>query len=397
MHVSPNNVDTQILRYRDATARLFETHPENQARTRFTNPGPDGAVRAEDLLAHLELDLPQINRILKQAYPYLDRNPGLKEAVHARIRFLAWMTLRGHVELAAAYRELEDDPEAARRLGFTWFPKYDTIRECLYDRLGEALMPGLIRALLREQKRLLPTLGEDQVEDATPLPARPRDQQAPYNGHYKTRMRKLELRWDHPHEALLAHAFYGGTEDEEPYAEILGRRLEDAGIHAQALWVDNGYTSFQAHAAQFRRGTRLIHRPQEDWRVDEPGARADVAARAQKHWRHPDYPVEGSLLDQARFLVDHGSQADREAVGRWVRDRMLADPSSEEAAALRARRSRNEALNGRFKLLPTGPPMRGARAQYGRVLACVLTVHMVQLTRLQNGVRHGLCRTRHIV
>lgn len=229
------------------------------------------------------------------------------------------------------------------------------------------------------------------------MPAGRRDEEAPYNGHYKVRMRKLELRWDATHEALLADQYAPATSDEEPYLRLLTDRLEPTGIHAQTLYVDNGYTCFQTHADQHRRGTHLVHRPQDDWAVCEPMARAEVEKRVQAHWQDEGFPVEGSWDARVRFLYDHGSDTDRDAIGRWVRDRMLSTQTPQEAATLREHRSQNEALNAEAKRLPLDPPRRGGRCQYQRVLACTVTLHLVQLTRLQNGVKERLCRTTHIV
>lgn len=392
-----NEVDGIVKQYRDAQDHALEPAAACLARLEFTNPGPDAAVRAEDFLCHLNLDLPSVNAILKDAYPALDLISGLKRTVHARVRFYAWMTIRNYANLAAAHRDLQEHPEMGRRLDFEDLPAYDTLRECFNDRLGEEHWPRLKAALLAEEKRLLPKLGRDQSEDATPLVARRRDEEAPWNGHYKVRMRKLELRWDAPHEALLADQYAPGASDEEPYLRILTDRLEPMGIHAESLWVDNGYTSFQTHADQHRRGTYLVHRPQDDWAVCEPAARAEVEKRIQTHWHDDRFPVEGSWDSRVGFLHDHGSDTDRDAIGRWVRDRMLAARTPEEAAALRAHRSQNEALNAEAKRLPLDPLRRGGRCQYLRVLACTVTLHLVQLTRLQNGVKEHLCRTTHLV
>jgi hypothetical protein len=307
------------------------------------------------------------------------------------------MTVRGYANLAGAHRDLAEHPEVGRRLGFTNLPAYDTLRECYHDRLGEAHWPRLKEVILQEEKRLLPTLGEDQSEDATPLVARRRDEEAPYNGHYKTRMRKLERRWDAPHEALLGDQYHDGTADEEPYLRVLSNRLEPMGIHAESMHVDNGYTSFQTHAHEHRRGTHLVHRLQDDWAVCEPAARAEVEKRVQTHWPDEGFPIDGSWDARVRFLFDHGTDPDRDAIGRWVRDHMLTTQTPDDAALLRERRSQNKALNAEAKRLPLDPLRRGGRCQYLRVLACTVTLHLVQLTRLQNGVKERLCRTTHIV
>lgn len=370
---------------------------EQEARVLFADPEPGHSVLVEDFLSHLDLTLPEADRILKEAYPYLDHVPGLKADVHARLRFVGWMTLRGFHQLAPAHRAAQAEPEAMRKLGFAHgLPSYETLRDFLHDRLTPPRIERLKTILLREQKRLLPTLGERQAQDATPVEARRHDDQAPYNGYYEAHVQKLEARWDTHHEALLADQFYKGTANEGRWLDPFTGRLERVGIHAQTLVVDGQYASLQTIAAQWRRGTHHLYRAQDGWVVDEPEARRDLAKRIQSHWKDDAFAVEGSWEARVRFLHDHGSDPDREAVGRWVRDHALTHRTSQESARISADRSQNEGLNAQLKTLPLAPARKEAREMLRRAQACTLTLHLVQLTRLQNGVRDHLCRTSYL-
>lgn len=398
MHVSRDEVEAAVLRHREATDRLLEPGLGDPIRLTWIDPGPGAPVLAENFLAHLDCDGAAINAVLRDAYPYLDRVPGLKREVHARIRLVAWMTLRGFHQLAPAIRAAQAEPEAMRRLGLArGAPGYETMRLFLHRRLAGTQVARLKEALLQEEKRLLPSLGGHQVEDATPIEARRRDDEAPYNGHYKTNMQKLEARWDPTHEALLADQFYKGTAHEGRWLDPLTGRLELLGIHAQRLVVDGGYTSFVTIAAQWRRGTHYLFRSQEGWVVDEASARAEALKRIQLHWRDDGFPLEGSWEQKLRFLFDHGTDADRDAVGRWVRDHALTHRTPDETSRIGADRSQNEGLNAEFKRLPFTPARAGAREMLRRVHACTLTLHLVQLARLQNGVKDHLCRTAYLV
>jgi hypothetical protein len=73
-------------------------------------------------------------------------------------------------------------------------PSYETLRKFINKLLSGACHERFICVLIVEQHRLFPTLGTIQVEDATPVQARRRETEAPYNPHYKIRMHKLELR-----------------------------------------------------------------------------------------------------------------------------------------------------------------------------------------------------------
>lgn len=348
-------------------------------------------------LHHLDLDKPRINRVLEHAYPYLEHLPRLKDRVHARIKFLAWMTLKGHDRIQPAYNALIADDQAPELLGFTHgIPAYDTLRECINDRLPP-VMDRLMHTLLCEQQRLLDTLGNQQAEDATPSRAARFEDGCPYNGHRECEMHKAELRWDAEHEALLAQQYYHGTAGEGQFLVPLNQRLIDAGIEQGRLTVDGSYTSFELIAKSWAQGFELRFKQQAHWTIDAEGAREDVEKRYNEHWHHEAYHGDASLEQKAVFLVRHGTKHDREAVGRWLRDRQLEGLTEDQAARRRWIRSGNEAWHGHVKRLPFEPARKGQREMLRRFWACCLTLHMVQLTRGQHGVSEGLCRTAHIV
>lgn len=389
------NADSAVSRYRNASAQLLADLPGPKP---FQNPEKGSSVIASDFLAHLSLDRPGIHAVLKEAYPYLDHVPGLKEEIHARAKFIAWMTLKGFNKLAPAVRLLKLDVDAQRLLGFQReIPCYDTLRDFMNERLTECRHDRLLAELLVEQRRLLPTLGLAQVQDATPMEARRREVEAPYNPHYKTRMMKLELRWDSHHEALLAQRDYDGIMGESPWIIVLTNHLRSHGVHGTMLTVDGGYTSFQHIALQWRHRQILHYRKQDAWNINREDAEQDVLKRYQSHRRNPDFLVDASLEAKLRFLIDHGTPQDVEAAGKYLRDDYISTRTTEENDFVNGQRSMNEALNGEYKRLPTTPARCGKQELRRRKEACTLTLHLVQLTRLQNGVTTNLCRTANIL
>jgi hypothetical protein len=388
------NVNSAISRYREKTAHFL---PEEQKRA-FENPSPGNSVRACEFLSHLDLNAPAIRSALLEVYPYLETVPGLREEVHARVRFVAWMALSGFNQLAPALRRLRLDVDAQRSLGFRrGIPCYDTFRELLHERLTGATHERLLDALLTEQLRLCHPLGREQVQDATPMEARRREQEAPYNPHYGTRMMKLELRWDPTREALLTQQFYNGLQNEGQWLAALTERTSSAGATRSIITVDGGYTSFQNIAHTWRQGHNITYKRQEHWKIDSQTARQDVLKRYQTHWQHPKFIQDASLNAKLRFLIDYGSPNDLEAAGRHLRDQYISEATCEEIARVGSRRNQNEGLNAELKRLPTQPARRGVRELLRRAQACTLTLHLVQLTRLQNGVKTSLCRVAHIL
>lgn len=393
------NVESAVSRYRNLATQIIGPEPGAAAsRSTFVNPEAEQSVLAAVFLSHLDLDRLEINGVLESAYPYLHIVPGLKDAVHARVRFLAWMTLKGFNELRSAHELLRHDVDAQHLLGFTnGLPSYETLRSFKHDRLTGARHERLLGALLREQHRLLPTLGAVQVEDATPVEARRREDEAPYNPHYKVRMHKLELRWDITHEALLTQQFYNGLAYEGRWLTILTSRLAELGVKGTQLTIDGGYTSFQHIALQWRVGQALCYKTQEGWKIDKQHAQDEVLKRYQNHRQNPEFLPEAPFAAKLRFLVDHGSVHDIDAAGRYIRDEYLSAKTTSETDAVKSHRSQNEGLNAEYKRLPLAPARRGSEELHRRAQACSLTIHLVQMTRLQHGVTRHLCRTANIL
>lgn len=164
------DVEQAIQTHRSRTSQQPEDagNPfDNHSPPGVSNPKPGNTVPAAVFLHHLDLDKHRVNRVLEHAYPYLERDQGLKSKVRARVKFLAWMTITGHDRIQPAYHALLADEQAPGLLGFTHgLPAYDPLRECINVRLP-CVMDRLMQTLLAEQKQLLDTLGDEQAEDAT--------------------------------------------------------------------------------------------------------------------------------------------------------------------------------------------------------------------------------------
>lgn len=362
----------------------------------FRNPGPDHPVDAAEFLCHL--DGARLVSLVCACYPAAKWRPDLQREGAARIRAWAWMALKGHDNLHSGYQALCADPETVRMLGFErGLPCYETMRYFAHERLTQLRLAGLERAILADMKARCPSLGDTQVEDCTPHEALRRDESAPYNGHYKVRMHRLDLRWDANHAALLGHQFYHGNAHESRWLNVMTTRTLRAGLAPKILVVDNGYAGFANHAFHGHRGIQLVHRAQESWTVNEGAARAEIEKRWTHHWRRPDWSRDPPWKDKLRVLIVHGTPSDQEAVGRWMRDSSLTQRNSEVEALRSQMRAQNEGLNAELKRLPLRPQRGGALWQLRRVLACTMTLFLVQWTRLIQGVTHNLCRTAYIV
>jgi hypothetical protein len=386
----------------DDLVRNYRHHQEWQLEDakdsgRFTNPSPGNPVDAADFLRHLDLDVPGIRAVLQECYPRARERPDLFAQGFARLRFYVWATLKLKGNLHGAYQAIRCDAKAQAQLGFSSLPCYETLRLFGYELLTPDRVARLQAFILRDMRRMAPNLGHEQVQDCTPHEATRRDEQAPFNGHYKVRMRRLELRWDPILEALLTHQMYAGNAHESRWLNIFTERLYKEGLSPKILTIDNGYAGFENHAFHGSQTITLVHRAQDSWVVDFPAAQAEVNRRFAALWQQPGWHRGMDLQHRLRFLIKHGSPSDREAAGRCYRDQALATRTPPEEAQRRQRRAENEGLNAELKRLPLRPQRQGALWSLRRVLACTLTLFVVQWTRLLHGIRGGLCRTAYIV
>jgi hypothetical protein len=266
------------------------------------------------------------------------------------------------------------------------------------ERLTGCVLDHLLDAILVEEKRILPTLGQTQVEDSTPLQGMRAEEEADYNGHYKIPMMKDDKRWDPVHEALLTSVIRNGNAYDGDALDPQTRRLQNLGIRAQYLTIDGHYcTRLRDIATQWRRNEPLHFRPQEGWIICLDDSHADVNKRYQTHHNHPDFLPDAPFPAKLRFLIDHGTDHDIEAAGRYIRDEYLTNQYARDEASIRAERAHNEGLNAAYHRLPTKPTRRGVLNLVRRGWACTLTMVLVQWTRIRHGITRNLCQTASIV
>lgn len=350
-------------------------------------------------LSWLELDHPRLNQILREDWPYYDRNT-MGPKLRARFKWVVWSTLNDYENPHKARTQLLDDEEVQRRLGFAatgGVPGYDMLNTfwkwCTTPTNAHALVDAFLAILNRQ----LEALGHEQVEDALPYRSRRKDPQAPINGHDKTRMHKPEARWCTRHDAFLVGALSYGTHHEAAWSAPFTRRLKRVGLTTKRLTVDRAYPSYGTLSGHHVANVTMAYHPAEHWAIDAEEVRKEVAKRYNKHWEHTAHRTEAAIEQQARFLIEHGPDADREAAGKGIREAYLEDRGPAETARVGRARSLNESYNTDLHRVLLHPDRRGIDRMVRLCLAGMLTLHAVQLCRAQHGVSEGLCRLGSIL
>lgn len=393
------NVEEQIQQFRDrVNAELADPRIEKTPDPPgFTNPTRGNPVQAARYLSWLNLDHPLINEVFRNHWPYYTRRT-MAPKLRARFKWLVWSILDGHPNPHRARNALLADAEAQALLGFeTGVPGYDTLNEFWKWATSPVNAHQLMDAFTKILHRHLDDLGQDQVEDAVPYRSLRDDDSAPYNGHYKCQMHKAEARWCTKHDAFLIGALAYGTFNEVAWSPPFTRRIKRLGLTTKRLTIDRAYPSYNAIANHVLANVHLGYHASNHWTIDEEAAREDVAKRYNKHWEHEAYVATAPVHRKARFLIEHGSDADREAGAKWVRDHYLETRDDEEAARVSRERSRNEGYHPDLHRVLLEPDRRGMDRMVGLCMAAFLSLHAIQLCRAQNGVTTGLCMTGSIL
>lgn len=393
------NVENQIQQFRDrinaelADPRIEKT-PDPPG---FTNPTLDNPVQAARFLSWLDLDHPLINEIFQEAWPYYDRRT-MGPTLRARFKWLVWSILRGYPNPHRARNALLADEDAQRLLGFTGsVPGYDTMNAFWKWATRPVNAHRLMDTFTKILHRHFEDLGHDQAEDAIPYRSLRDDDSAPYNGHYKCQMHKAEARWCTKHDAFLIGALSYGTFNEVAWSPPFTRRIKRLGLTVKRLTIDRAYPSYEAITDHVLENVHLGYHACKHWTIDAQAAKADVDKRYNEHWEHTAYMSNVPTHRKARFLIEHGSETDREAGAKWVRDDYLETRDEDEAARVSRERSGNESYHPDLHRVLLEPDRRGMDRMVGLCMAAFLVLHAVQLCRAQHDVSTGLCSTRSIL
>jgi hypothetical protein len=206
----------------------------------FIDPTPSRPVDAVRFLS--VLDLSPVSAILEQFYcePWRSRHPP-----EAMLRLLALYKLRRYRFLTELWRQLSR--RTVKRLGFKRRPSYQAVWHWLNRRLGPDGLEAIHLALIEAITQALATrgihLGETVVGDATPIPAKRRDDDAAYNGYYQRRCYLLHHLACSATGVTLAWIVTPGDVDEAPFAVPLLARALVHGVRPRAAVFDNGYAS----------------------------------------------------------------------------------------------------------------------------------------------------------
>ena len=373
------------LTFLDVERELIEQILAGYDSEHYRSPSSETPIPAETFVCWLETGF--MSDVLKQAYP---RYENIKERLPPRVRFLAYFALSRTICLKKAYRRLE--PEDFYNMGFNEVPNYELLRVFVYEKIGRENLKSIFDLIVLELKRLLKRhdidLGQRIGEDATDVRALKHDKEADYSGYYKEYGYKLDILHDLDQETLpLDYKPLSINEDEGKCTIGMHNHLCQQGIRPNEWNVDGKYATYSNIANLQVRGTRLIFRIQDAWKLNPKGTDESIKKRYQTYHRHGDFVAGASLKFMLAFLMKMG---DDESVGAYFRNQAMeryeAAPK-EYLEECHERSGKTEGMMGTVKIetaLDMRLPRRGWNAFKFTADISMLAFVFAALIRLQN-------------
>ncbi|MEA3457828.1 MAG: hypothetical protein U9R21_04030 [Candidatus Thermoplasmatota archaeon] len=363
----------------------------------FKNPTEITPVETSEFLSHLYLEC--LDPVLKEMFPRLKY---IKPRVHARVRLIVFIKLRGVRNLKEAYRILQTNPRVAENLGFypNNLPSYETIRHFINDLLAEKVDKVFYQAVKeidRKMKKKGEKLGKGR-EDATVITAKRNDNEADYSGYYKTKGWKKDLLVS-KQGIFLSYKDMGINNDEEYALPYHLKKLKEIGINLDSLTVDGGYPSYENIAiTHCGYQTNLLYKPQKHWVYNEKGTPRKIRERYSRYWKDEWYKPDATIEYELRFLY---KKSERKYVGAYFRNLQVKkyEASEEMRNEITQGRNENEGFNSYLKQrvgFESELPRKGKKNAFFHTTLCLLALNMVALTRLQNGITENLTSVAYL-
>lgn len=318
----------------------------------------------------------------------------------AMFKAMILIDLKGMKFLTELERALKEDAELAEALGFVkdgmvLVPGYKNLWHfCnirLKDRWDE-LFALLRKEVVRRAEALKLRMGEDTVQDATPIEALRHDEEAEYNAHYEVKGYKGDIIMDLKTGVPLSKRVTWINEDESRDLVPQLDELLEAGMGVRNHWIDGGYDDYHNQAWMGVHRIRAHHPIHKNWVHNEKGDVSRLRKLYNKHWKGEGYRADAPTESILLFLFEKGYDEEAGAFFRnYSMERHNKDP--EAYAKDYHKRLREEGNHGYWKEyleIEDRLTVKGVNR-----VDCYITRNMcallaVALCRLQHGVRDNL-------
>lgn len=391
------DIEQQLEKYWEKFERQLSTEEQQNLENllqdteeQFIDPTEEHPVGAVDVVKWF--DPTPLLEVLKPRYP---RFNVIADRLIPRFRFFAYLTISRKKNLRQAYLSLSD--EEYQKLGFPEQPRYELLREFLYERISIPLFPVLFHRVVQQLVILLKKqgirVGARTLQDATDIRALKHDREATYSGYYKEFGYKLDAIIDADLEIPLDYLPMEITADEGKNLVPSQEHLATLGIHEKERIVDDKYATYDNIAYSEQHQISLYYKIPKNWVYNNHGTPGVIKQRYQNHHHEADFVPGADLEFMVHYLMKKG---DAEIVGALYRNQRMAEREENPEGydeKCNQRSSRMEGFFGRVKITTILDDHPGRRGWNGFVLRAglsMLALVFAAFIRVQNGVLEHL-------
>ncbi len=362
--------------------------------TGFINPSEECPVRIEYFLKYL--DLTPIIPCLKELYGEEYR---FKFPVDAMLKTLIYFKLKPYKFLTDLWNGLVATPNLADDLGFKEIPDYNTLYHFLTKRLNskgsKLLLDAFIEANRQELLKQDILLGEEVVLDSCPIPAKKKDCEADWNGHYELWCYLWHnLRCINTGLPLNFH-ITNGREDESHFLSPFILKLKNLQhIDPIRVYIDGGYAGFENIARMYVYfDVDVVCNIAKDWKFSEKGNPVEICRRYNKLWKQPYYRPQADF-EHIQYAMMMSDEPRFKQIGMFYRNNILARYGECPDGYMDDYHFRNRVENThgaeKRKTEIKNIEAKGIERTMTHIGMHLIALHAIALCRLQNGVTTGL-------
>jgi hypothetical protein len=367
-------------------------------RSQFVEPSPENPVRAQDLVAQMDLEF--LRPVLEQNYVgggkfRFDPLP--------MVRTMLYWRLSGHRFLTEVWNDLVMDPALADNMGFGDIPDYKTLYHWLNYRLGKEGVRRIFDVLLGEVITLAGQhglkVGRELMIDSTPIEKKSMEQ-ATYNPKYEMKCIKYHnLRCVRTGLPLDYHASTGTEYDGNLFVPLIFRAITIHGINPKRVFGDGHYSSADAlMRLKEHWGIETICNIPKDWIIREDADRNAVQKAYQKLWKVEGFEPGADIEYQKLMLMLHDKT---ETLESFYHNQVLQKYQQDPEAYAKKLGVRSAIEHG-HGLEKRSTELKNIQASNLDTFETHLGMHVISLlslalVRLQNGITEGLIRFGGVV
>jgi len=352
-------------------------------------------------LKHLDLKpiIPTLKELYREEYRF-------KFPMDAMFKALVYFKLKPYNFLTELWNDLIASPNLADNLGFNEIPDYHTLYHFLIKRLNSKGTKKVLDAFVEANRKELflhnITLGEEIILDACPIPAKQKDEQADWNGHYEQWCYLWHnLRCMNTGLPLNFHITNGREDESHFLAPFVLNLKAKQHIDPIRVYIDCGYASFENIARMnLYYGIDVVCNIGKHWHFSNLGTESEIQRWYNKYWKEKLYKPKADF-EYMQYFMAMINEPRFKQIGQYYRNNILTRYEECPDGYMDDYHLRNRIENGhgteKRKTEIKNIEAKSIERITTHIGMHLIALHAIALCRLQNGVTTGLTNLAGLV